>query len=260
MFLTGWRCSKAFRITAFLILFDFLTFQNLYGQEYAVQEGTHRYTPVREKGADPFPLPVLNGAGEKRMMRERWLSKVRLKWSKNPARPRMRGEASFEEKKAGTDSMYSPIRSVTTPRAASIPAWLSIPNILSLGSPRRSIPMSFAINLGSNVASAPVSRRKSKGVKPFRVSTSTGIVGSGISPKWVLILRRGNSSRAGIQDLVNADAVTGMNAADSDRGSVGDPFSLESLEKPFHCAVVGKNTVSPGGDKFTPVFLLKFEI
>lgn len=48
MGLAKYRHSSIFRITAFLILLNFLTSQTLYAQEYHVQEGTHLYTPVAE--------------------------------------------------------------------------------------------------------------------------------------------------------------------------------------------------------------------
>jgi len=51
--LTNWRCSKFFRTMAFLILLNFLISQNTFAQEeFRVQEGTHRYTPVKEVSAD----------------------------------------------------------------------------------------------------------------------------------------------------------------------------------------------------------------
>ena len=54
MSLTRWRTSKVFRIANFLLL-NFLTFQNLYGQEFHVQEGTHLYTPVLEIEGERLP-------------------------------------------------------------------------------------------------------------------------------------------------------------------------------------------------------------
>lgn len=53
--LTFWRHSKTFRIISLFLLLDFLTSQNLYGQEYALQEGTHLYTPVLEVDGEPLP-------------------------------------------------------------------------------------------------------------------------------------------------------------------------------------------------------------
>ena len=57
MSLTKYRYSKIYRITAVLILLDFLICQNTYAQEeFQVQEGTHLYTPVKEIPAGPLPI------------------------------------------------------------------------------------------------------------------------------------------------------------------------------------------------------------
>ncbi|MBI3313278.1 MAG: hypothetical protein HYZ83_03505 [Candidatus Omnitrophica bacterium] len=51
MSINHFRNSKLFRFLACFIILDLLVFQNLYGQEFQLQE-TNVYTPVKETGGD----------------------------------------------------------------------------------------------------------------------------------------------------------------------------------------------------------------
>ncbi len=78
----NWRRSPIFRIVTFLILLDFLISQNLFAQgELHLQEGTHRYTPVKEVNADQLEA---GGSGEKPASSSEFLPNPTDFWKDNP--------------------------------------------------------------------------------------------------------------------------------------------------------------------------------
>jgi len=72
-------------IRGYLNGYDFLVFQNAYGQEELnVQEGTHRYTPVKEISADQLET---GGSGEKPPPSSESLPNPTDFWKDNPLSP-----------------------------------------------------------------------------------------------------------------------------------------------------------------------------
>lgn len=144
-----------------------------------------------------------------------------LKWmlnrSKSPWRPRMRGVDSFAARSALTLNGNSPSFNVIGATNTATPC-PSMPYERDFGRSESLSPKTSAKVTGSMVKSAPVSRRKSYDSYPRRVLMDTGMVGSQILPRSVLLSRNGNS--------IDADH---MGGSDELHVETRPPFIVEDL-------------------------------